>query len=84
MCGMQSPGLTVINQVPSDAVKYTTPDGQTFWAPPGADFGAATAAGQANGLNPFAANQAIGQFGTFDYQRSGDTFISAYTPALYP
>lgn len=75
--------LTVTHQIPADAVLYTTPDGQTFWVPPGADFGAVTAAGQANGLNPFAADQAIGQFGTYDYQRSADTgtFTAAYTNA---
>jgi hypothetical protein len=71
----------VTHEVPSNAVLYTTPDGQTFWAPPNANFSQVTQSGQSNGLNPFAGNQAIGQFGTYDYQRSGNQFITAYTDA---
>jgi hypothetical protein len=81
MCGPPS-GLIVTHQVPQDAVLYATPDGQTFFVPPNTNLGAVVAAGQANGLNPFAMQQAIGQFGTFDFQRSDPGyFISAYTDA---
>jgi hypothetical protein len=55
-----------------------------FLAPASFDFSAVVAAGNSGGLSPFAANAAVGQGGTFDYQRSsnsaGDTiFYSGYT-----
>jgi hypothetical protein len=55
-----------------------------FLAPASFDFSAVVAAGNAGGVSPFAANAAVGQGGTFDYQRSsnsaGDTvFYSGYT-----
>jgi len=59
------------------------PDGKTFYAPPNADFSAIYQSGQQGGLNPFAANTAIGHFGTYDFQRdaSNNLFIREYTDA---
>jgi len=56
----------------------------TFLAPASFDMSAIVAAGNAGGLSPSAANAAVGQYGTFDFQRyansAGDTvFYSGYT-----
>jgi len=74
-------GLETILGVPSDAVTYTTPTGQSFYAPPQASWCTIYAAGKSNGLSPSAANKAIGQFDLFDFQRSGGNFYPAYTNA---
>ena len=75
--------LRVVHELPSDAVPHLAPDSETFFAPPDADFCKVYEAGKANGRNPIAAWQAIGQFGTFDFQRQEDKklFISEYTNA---
>jgi RHS repeat-associated protein len=79
-------GITVVHQVPPDAVMYQLPNNETFYAPPSADFLNEYQAGQATGMfNPSATNAAIGQFGTYDYQRqigpNGPEFVPAYTNA---
>jgi RHS repeat-associated protein len=56
----------------------------SFYAPLSFDIAKIEAAGQANGLNPFALNANVGQYGTFDFQRSRDsagntTFYSGFT-----
>jgi hypothetical protein len=79
----QTPDLKVITEVPSDAVPHLAPDGQTFFPAPDAEFHKVYEAGKANGLEPIAASQAIGQFGRFDFQRqeSEKRFIRKYTNA---
>lgn len=75
-------GLATINTVPSDAVLYKAPNGETFYAPPTANFQAEWAAGKANGMSNIGGmNRDIGQGGVYDYQRSGGNFYSAYTNA---
>ena len=59
----------------------TSGDNVRFWAPPKADFREVLAAGRTNGTSPLAAGEAIGQFGTFDFQREDDRFYTAYTDA---
>lgn len=61
--------LTLFTDAPPDAVSYRTADGEQFDAPAKADWTAVYQAGKANGMNPMAALRAIGQFGTFDFQR---------------
>jgi len=68
-----------VHEAPKDAVEFKSGDGATFLAPPKADFNQVFAAGQANGA--LGANAAVGHFGTFDFQRDGNTFYSAYTDA---
>jgi hypothetical protein len=72
---------TVAHGIPNGSVQYTAPDGQKFYAPSSANFCAEEAAGNTNGMNPFAMNQAIGQGGQFDYQRDNGSFYPAYTDA---
>jgi hypothetical protein len=67
--------------VPEDAVLVTAGDGTSFNAPPYANFGKIYAAGQANWQNPIAAQFAVGQFGTYDFQRDDGMFYSEYTDA---
>jgi hypothetical protein len=74
-------GLTIVHGVPEDAVSLTAGDGTSFYAPPYADFCKVYAAGQANWQNPIEAFSAIGQFGTYDFQRNNGVFYSAYTNA---
>lgn len=75
-------GLATIYGVPSGSVQYVAPDGQTFYAPSYANFQAVLAAGQTNGMtNLSGINSAIGQGGTFDFQRSGGNFYPTYTNA---
>jgi hypothetical protein len=76
-----SKGLTIVHGVPEDAISLTTGDGTSFYAPPYADFCKVYATGQANWQNPIAAFSAIGQFGTYDFQRDNGMFYSAYTNA---
>ena len=74
-------GLTIVHGAPEDAVSLTAGDGTPFYAPPHADFCKVYAAGQANWQNPIAAYLAVGQFGTYDFQRDNEIFYSAYTNA---
>ncbi len=74
-------GLTIVHGAPEDAVSLTAGDGTSFYAPPYANFCKVYAAGQANWQNPIAAFSAIGQFGTYDFQRDNGMFYSAYTNA---
>jgi hypothetical protein len=75
-------GLTVSHDVPINAVTYTAPNGEQFYAPPEANWSDVYDAGKDNGLNPISGNQAIGHFGTFDFQRSTEGFfIAPYTNA---
>lgn len=76
--------LRVTHEVPVDAVFHTIPNySQPFLAPPTANFSAEYAAGKAGGINPFAAQNAIGQFGKYDFQRdtSSGLFVRPYTDA---
>ena len=61
--------LTPFADAPPDAVNCRTEDGEQFDAPAKADWATIYQAGKANGMNPMAALRAIGQFGTFDFQR---------------
>lgn len=79
-------GYARSTSVPPDAVLYQAPDGQTFYAPADADFGAVYEYGKSlsklwgsdrvNGIGT-----AVGQGGLFDFQRSGDVFYTKYTDA---
>jgi len=73
--------MKIVHEIPADAVFYRAPNGAGFFAPPWANFCEERAAGEVNGLNPFAMNEAIGQGGKYDYQRSGNTFYTWYTNA---
>lgn len=71
---------------PPGSVTVTAPNGNTFPAPPYANFQAAYNSGvqDARLLWPadwFAFHSDFGHWGTYDYQRVGSTFISAYVPA---
>jgi hypothetical protein len=76
-----APDLKPVYDVPDDAISYTTGDGTQFHAPPSADFREVYAAGQASGGDIKAVRSAIGQFGSFDFQRRDGNFYSAYTDA---
>lgn len=69
--------------MPADAVPHLAPDGETFFAPPGADFRKIYEAGKASSLSPDAALRAIGEVGKFDFQRRENQklFIKNYTDA---
>jgi hypothetical protein len=56
----QSQRMPIIHDVPDDAISLTAGDGESFYAPPYADFLKVYAAGEANWQNPFAAISAIG------------------------
>ncbi len=60
------------SQLPNypNAQVYTS-IGRRFIAPKGTDWCAIKAAGQANGLNPFAVWKNVGHYGTYDFQRIG-------------
>ena len=83
-------GLCPAPNKPEFTKRYLPPNAQTcsailqFYAPPGFNLDQIVAAGKAGGKNPFAALAAVGQYGTFDFQRSRDsagntTFYSGYT-----
>jgi hypothetical protein len=74
-------GLTIVHEVPPDAVSLTAGDGTSFYAPPDADFSKVYAAGQANWLDLIAAYLAVGTNGTYDFQRDNGTFFTSYTNA---
>jgi RHS repeat-associated protein len=57
--------------LPPNAFSCTTGTGKQFYAPPQFNLGWIVADGKAGGANPFAMNNAVGHFGTYDYQRSG-------------
>ena len=67
------------HDVPTDAETLKAGDGESFFAPPKADFLAVYAAGRTDGL--MGVNSNVGHFGRFDFQRDGDTFIDAYSNA---
>jgi hypothetical protein len=73
--------LTIVDDVPDDAVSYTAADGTQFYAPPEANFRDVYTAGQANGKDSKAANSAVGAFGTYDFQRKDGYFYQAYSDA---
>jgi len=73
--------LTIVHDVPDDAVSITAGDGTQFYAPPDADFHKVYAAAQANGKDLKAANSAVGMFGTYDFQRKDGYFYTAYSDA---
>jgi Phage portal protein len=77
----RSQGMTIIHDVPDDAVSFTAGDGTSFYAPPYADFLKVYEAGQANWQNPFAAFSAIWINGAYDFQRDTGNFYSAYINA---
>jgi hypothetical protein len=61
-------------------------DNQNYlYAPPTFDINQIEAAGKVGGWSPWAMNAAVGQYGTFDFQRTRDsagntTFYTGYTP----
>ena len=73
--------LNPVHEVPDDAVSYTTSDGTQFYAPPDADFRKVYAAGQASGGDRKIIGSALGQFGTYDFQRRDGNFYYAYMNA---
>ncbi len=77
----QSQRMPIIHDVPDDAISLAAGDGESFYAPPDADFLKVYAAGEANWQNPFAAISAIWVNGTYDFQRDDGSFYSAYTNA---
>lgn len=81
-----------VRGVPADAVLYTAPDGQQFYAPPEADWAAIYEASttngvyKADGLDWDRGKSDIGHFGRFDFQRKivdgeGWYFIHPYENA---
>ena len=71
--------------LPGDLFQICAVGKTSFPAPYTFDVTKIEAAGHANGLNPFAINANVGQYGTFDFQRSRDsagntTFYSGFTP----
>jgi hypothetical protein len=68
-----------LHEAPGDAVTFKSGDGHTFLAPPSANFARVFAAGETDGL--LGASHNVGWWGTFDFQREGDTFIHPYTNA---
>jgi RHS repeat-associated protein len=66
---LQPPKYTVSSGLPPGATQYTSPGGVTFWIPSGASWCKEYADAQKNRRNPFAVASAIGQGGTYDYQR---------------
>lgn len=71
--------------LPGDLFQICAVGKASFPAPYTFDMTKIEAAGHANGLNPFAINANVGQYGTFDFQRSRDsagntTFYSGFTP----
>jgi hypothetical protein len=77
------PGLQITHNVPPCSASWTAQNGSSFYAPANANWSAIYAAGQAGGYSPFAANTAVGQFGTYDFQRNAanNMFLSQYTNA---
>jgi hypothetical protein len=74
-------GLTIVRDVPDDAVSLTAGDGTQFYAPPNADFQAVYADGAAHWPNFLAAYFALKRFGTYDLQREDGKVYLAYTNA---
>ena len=74
-------GLTIVHEVPQDAVSFRAGDGTSFYAPPDTNFPAVYADGQAHWQNFIAAFMALRQFGPYDFQRNDRKFYSAYTNA---
>ncbi len=73
-------GLATIYGVPPGAVLYSL-NGQTFYAPPNANFQTVFNTGTGGG-SFIEIGQAVGQGGMFDYQRdSSGNFYPAYTTA---
>ena len=72
--------FTTVKGVPADAVLYSL-NGQTFYAPPNTDFQIVFNTGKGGGSFRDI-GQAVGQGGSFDYQRdSGGNFFPEYTKA---
>ncbi len=74
-------GLTIVHEVPADAISLTAGDGTSFYAPAYANFSKVYAAGQANWQTPAAAYFALTHFGPYAFQRDDGNFYSAYTNA---
>ena len=73
--------LTIVPELPDDAVPLKAGDGTSFYAPPYANFQKVYAAGQSHWQDPISALLAIGHYGTYDFQRNDGVFYSAYTDA---
>jgi hypothetical protein len=78
--------IKIDENAPVDAVKYMTPDGVTFLAPPTANFPAIYAYGKLISTQPLshqkaAIGAAVSHYGFYDFQRQAGTFYSAYTDA---
>jgi hypothetical protein len=76
------PSINIVHGSPENACTCSS-GGKNFSAPPGTNYNDVFAAGQNGGYNPFAADSAIGHFGTYDFQRNymNNTFTGAYTDA---
>jgi len=73
--------FTIVHGTPPGAIKCSA-YGMTFLAPPGFNLGNIAAAGRAGGWNLGAMNAAVGQYGSFDFQRSrGSSGNTTYYPA---
>jgi RHS repeat-associated protein len=72
-------GTTKYNNVPNDAVLYTSGSGQNFFAPPGASWTGAWTAGMVSQGSVAGMYTNVGPGGVFDYQRSDGNFYTAYT-----
>jgi len=70
--------LSIVHELPQDAVSLTAGDGTSFYAPPSADFPAVYADGKVHWQNFIAAYRALEQFGPYDFQRHDGTFVIAH------
>jgi RHS repeat-associated protein len=70
----------IVHGTPPGAIKCSA-YGMTFLAPPGFNLGKIAAAGRAGGLSLGAMNGAVGQYGSFDFQRSRSGGSTTYYPA---
>ena len=79
---MSRPPINITRGTPSDACTCSS-GGKNFSAPPGTNYNDVYRAGQNGGYDPIAANEAIGHFGKYDFQRNYTdyAFIGAYTDA---
>ena len=73
--------LTIVHDVPKDAVTVKAGDGTSFYAPPDANFPQIYVDAKAHGQDLQAVRSAIGLFGTYDFQRQDGNFYTAYTDA---
>jgi hypothetical protein len=66
---------------PAGSRLIQTSDGFRFYAPAWADLQGAVSSGEADRYNPWAQWSDFGFWGTYDFQRNGDTFINGWSAA---